>query len=170
MMRPMTIYDLRQAFLTTLAPFYSASLGSIQVAVRKLLAEGFIAFDEQVERGRRKKIYRIGDSGRDAFREGMTSTIQPARLEVTALSRLSFLGLVEERQSKVQILTIIIETIEGALTVLEQGMQELETVELPPYHRPIFTYQTKTLDYGIMAHRAALDWFRNLRNEIEGEA
>jgi len=158
----MTIYELRQAFQRSLALFYSDSLGSLQVAVRKLLARGLISVREVREGRRVKKLFRIEPRGRAAFHAGMKATIPPTRLEVTALSRLHFLGALDSARDRRQVLSLIVEAIASALAGLERLKKTLDALSVPEADRRVFVFQVKTLEYGIMAHRAALKWFRSL--------
>ena len=169
MIREMTIYELSRAFKESMALFYSASLGSLQVAVRNLLARRLIAVRVVREGKRVKKIYRILPTGTAAFRSSMKSEITPSRLEVTALSRLSFLGLLEEPREKKEVLDVIVETTRAVLSDLEKTKSDLEARSIPPSYHPIFRYQMKTLEYGIMAHRAGLEWFTSVLREIKKE-
>jgi DNA-binding PadR family transcriptional regulator len=169
MMQDMTIYELSRAFKTSLALFYSASLGSLQVAVRKLLARRLVSFREVREGGRRKKVYRILAAGKAAFRSGMMAPIPPSRLEVTALSRLSFLGVLERPGDREKVLGMITGATSGALAGLERLREELGALEVPASYRAIFRYQLATLDYGIMAHRAGLAWFSSRLEEARKE-
>lgn len=165
LIRDMTIYELRQAFSRSLALFYSASLGSLQVAVRKLLAAGLVSVRELREGRRLKKVYRIEPAGTEAFFSGMTAEIPLSRLEVTALARLHFLGLLKSTRERKEVLFLIVAAIETALAGLEELKGRLSGLSVPAAERAVFAYQQKTLEYGIMAHRAGLAWFRELLEE-----
>ena len=60
--KDMTIYEINTSFKKGLFLIYSASYGSLQNAVKKLLKKEFITFRETVENGRNKKIYSIAPS------------------------------------------------------------------------------------------------------------
>jgi DNA-binding PadR family transcriptional regulator len=169
MMQDMTIYELSRSFKTSLALFYSASLGSLQVAARKLLARRLIAFREVREGGRRKKVYRILAAGKAAFRSGMMAPIPASRLEVTALSRLSFLGVLERQEDREIVLGMIVEATSAALEGLERLREEVGGLDVPPSYRGVLRYQLATLEYGIMAHRAGLAWFGSVLEEARRE-
>jgi PadR family transcriptional regulator, regulatory protein AphA len=162
MMRDMTVYQLSKAFKASLALFYSASLGSLQRAVQKLLAQRLVSCRVTTEGGRRKKIYRILPAGRAAFRAGMKAPITPSRLEVTALSRLSFLGVLRTAREREEVLSLVTTTIAEALDGLVTLKTQLAGQEAPDAVREIYRFQVMTLDYGIMAHRAALTWFKGV--------
>lgn len=162
----MTIYQLKVAFRQSLALFYSDSLGSLQVAIRKLLARDLISFKEVRDGRRVKKLYHIEPAGRETFFAGMKAEIPPTRLEVTALARLHFLGLLAPRERQ-EVLDLIVEAISTALAGLEDMKKELDRLSVPAARRTVFDFQLRTLEYGIMSHRAGLEWFRTL---AEGSA
>jgi PadR family transcriptional regulator, regulatory protein AphA len=161
MLRPMTIYELSMAFKSTLGLFYSASLGSLQVAVRKLRAKDFITMEE-VRTGKRvRKVYTVQASGRMAFFNEMLEPIPEAKLEVTSLARLHFMGLLPA-ETRFRVKAIILEAIDASLSGLIAKQHELSQLRIPAEYLPIFNYQVKTLEYGIMSHTAALEWFKSL--------
>ncbi len=55
---------------------------------------------------------------------------------------------------------------EAALSGLEGHSDQVATLQIPEEYLPIIRFQTKNLDYGLAAHRTALAWFQNLRQEI----
>lgn len=169
-MGDMALYDLNRAFKAGLGLFYSASLGSLQVTVRKLLEKGFVQVS-QAKGSRGRRVYRILPAGRDAFYAQMRGPIQQSRLEVTALARLYFLGLVPPGRDRDAVLAGIVAAVAEETERLEEQKIGLEEIRkrLPEEALEPFRYQAATLDYGIMAHRAALAFFRSLHDE-EGAA
>lgn len=146
--------------------FYSASYGSLQIAVKNLLRKGLIVFEEKVERGRNKKVYSITESGRQAFFEWMLGEVPLHKLEVTALSRVYFLGLIEnpaQRQLILQEIVSKIDLVQGQLDALSDTLSQMD---IPTSYQGIFRYQLKTLDYGRQAHVFAREWFLALLNEM----
>lgn len=166
MIQPMTYYELNRSFKQGISLFYSASYGSLQTTGRKLLDKGHLVFVESVERGRHKKTFHITESGAKAFLEWMGSDIPASRLETVALTRLYFLGMIGDPDRKRRIADRIVEAIESSLEEMEATRQGLEALRIPEEYLPIFRYQKLTADYGIMSHRAALDWFRDVRSKL----
>lgn len=160
--RPMTVYDLNKAFEQGVSLFYSASLGSLQIALKKLLKEGFIDFNERVENGRRKKFYHLNDSGRTAFFQWFHGDIPSSKLEVGILSRIFFLGHLQSMQERQAFLKTTISRVEADLEPLKALKASLQQMSIPPEAQVAFNYQVSTLDYGIMTHEGALVWLRDL--------
>jgi DNA-binding PadR family transcriptional regulator len=147
--------------------FYSASYGSLQTSVKNLLARGMIVYEQKVENGRTKKVYSITEQGRREFFQWMTAEIPENKLEVTALSKVFFLGLIENVETKREIIREIVRKIELAQVQLSEMDQQLNQYEVPEDFRDIFKYQMKTLDYGIQAHVFGREWFQALLDDLE---
>lgn len=159
MIQDMTIYDLNKTFAASLSLFYSASLGSLQTAIKKLIAANRIASTEILSGKRRKKVYRILESGRQAFFEEMYGEIPRSKLETISLARTFFLGLLPDRQDRIRVLNLIIDTIREELTGLRNMQADLQTVDISGPDQEMFQWQLRTLDYGVMSHEAGLRWF-----------
>jgi len=65
--KPLTIYEINSFFENGLFLIYAASYGSLQNAIKKLLKNDWIEFEEVVENGRNKKIYSLKKKGTQAF-------------------------------------------------------------------------------------------------------
>lgn len=161
---PQTLYSLNKQFEQGPSLFYRASFGSLQSALRGLHAAGHVRMHEESAGGRLKKVYEVTDAGAAAFQAWIRSPIVGGDLEVAALSRLFLLGLVEDPAERRAIVDGIIGELEQELAGLEGFAVVLDeqAATVPDEYRDVFRYQRATLDYGVMAHRAALGWFRAL--------
>lgn len=163
---PMTIYDINKSFEIGISGFYSKSYGGIQNAIKNLLKKSYISFAENVENGRNKKIYSITDSGSKEFFEWMYTPIPENKQETNILTKLYFLGLIEDNNSKKEILNNIISAYRDKITELENTNREICNLDLPDSYLEIFKYQKKTLELGLTATKNELEWFRRLLNSI----
>lgn len=166
MIRNLTQYDIRNALQQKVSPFFSASLGSIQAALKKLEGNSHVELNEVVENGRRKKIYTINKLGKQYFLDWMLSSIAPNRLEQDATTRLFFLGhmTIADRHAIVEEIITGLET-----TVLEFQSASLDAnlKEVPEHLKHVVKYQIKTLELGLFYHQSMLGWFQNLLLELE---
>jgi len=169
MIQNLTLYKLNQAFKQGISMFYSASYGSLQAAVKGLLNKEWIIFTERVENGRNQKVYNIMPDGREAFVQWMLDEIPPSKLEVTALAKVYFLGLLPSVEQKRMVVQEILDKIEQGQNELEQIDAALSQAAVPEVYRPILKYQVKTLDYGLQSHRQAKEWFQTLLEELDAE-
>lgn len=168
MLRSFTLYDLNKAFEQGVSLFYSASYGSLQFAVKKLLQGGYIAVEERQENGRNKKIYSITENGRTLFLDWMRDgELTSNKLETVALTKLYFLGIMEQRADKRLILQRIIEAIRRSEEELVQLDKQLSQQEVPAPYREIGRYQMKCLDYGIQTYRFSRTWFEAALEELD---
>lgn len=167
MMQSMTIYEINQAFKQGISMFYSASYGSLQVAVKKLLGQGLIVVEEKVEHGRNKKVYHITAAGRRAFHEWMLAEIPVSRLEVLALAKVYFLGLVGSLEERKWIVQDILNKAQMVADQLEALNEQISQLEIPPAFQEVARFQIKTLDYGRKNFAFSQAWFRALLDELE---
>ncbi len=159
---PRNSYQLRKAFSRSLGLFYSASLGSIQVTVKKLCEKGFLVVKEEGLDARRAKVWGATDAGVAWFYDEFLRPIPDGRLEEGALARVYFLGLIGDRARRVRVLETIVQRIDEATSSLRslQGTlgRQTEALALSPEERRAVSYQLATLDYGIGSHEHAQRW------------
>lgn len=165
-LKDMTIYELNNAFKEGLSLIYAASYGSLQNAVKKLLKHDLISFEELVENGRNKKVYHINSIGQERFYQWMHEEIPEKKLEVMILSKIYFLGLIENKESQVLILDKMIAKVSYIHSEMEAYEKEINSLAIPPSYEAIAKYQFKTLNYGVNSHLFALNWLETLRDEI----
>lgn len=162
-----TIYQLRERIDKGLSLMYSASMGSIQAAVKKLLAGGYITFSETVESGKYKKVYSITDSGRQRFFDWVNSPIESADFKNPNLVKIYFMGFAEKNR-RAEIVGQHLAELREKLGVLTAICEEGERAEVPEQGRDIFYYQLLTARYGADFLRFNIDWYENLLAEISG--
>jgi DNA-binding PadR family transcriptional regulator len=167
LIRPRTIYEINGWFKMSISLFYKASYGSLQISIKKLLAKGYIDYEESTENGRRKKTYFINNAGTQAFFIWMLDEIPGNNLEVVGLSRLFFLGLLPDTAQREKVIGKIRTGLKETINELEAVEKQIKSYEIPEAGKAVFHYQAKTLDYGIAAKKAALKWFNKLAVEIE---
>ncbi|AZC13208.1 helix-turn-helix transcriptional regulator [Microbacterium sp. ABRD28] len=159
---PQTLYSLNKEFERGPSQFYRASLGSLQTALKGLLDAGCVTVLAATERGRAKKYYTATDLGEQTLHSWIRSDQVGTDLEVAALSRLFLLGLVDDAAERRAILGRIAEQIDEELGRLEAFADDLDQQisMLPAAQQAAVRYRRATLDYGLMAHRVGLAWFR----------
>jgi DNA-binding PadR family transcriptional regulator len=165
-LKQMTIYELNSSFKEGLSLIYSASYGSLQSAVKKLLKHDMITYEEQVENGRNKKIYHIKETGKDKFYKWMQEEIPEKKLEVMILSKIYFLGLIENKEDQVLILDKMIAKVSNIYNEMQTYEKEINTLAIPKKYEAVAKFQIRTLNYGVNSHLFALNWLKTLRDEI----
>jgi DNA-binding PadR family transcriptional regulator len=160
LIRPQSFYGLIKAFESGVSLFYSASSGSIKRALDTLRDKGLIEVASVDTGARGKKTYCVTDAGREEFRSWMTEEWTGTPTETAMLSRLFFLGLLEEDE-RAPVLARITARLEADLARLEALDVRLDSTDVPEGYRDVAAYQRATLDYGVRSTRFALDWFRD---------
>lgn len=164
LLQPQTIYDLNKQFESSVSLFYSASLGALRSALLGLLARGHVEFDELVERGRAKKVYRITAEGRAAFDDWMRAPVAGSNLETAALSKLFFLGSIDDVAERRAILTDIADRAAEQFAALEQTEAMVTSIPYSPEYAQVAHYRIRTLAYGLGSTQFAAEFFAGLRD------
>lgn len=168
MIKGLTLYEINKSFKQGICLFYSASYGSLQFSVKKLLSRGFVSVEAKLENGRNKRIYSITDTGRIFFHDWMLSREIPSnKLETIALTKLYFLGLIRSKENKKEILSYIIDKINETQTELVAMNKALCQHTIPKSYEDIFHFQLKSLDYGINAHQFSRQWFEEVLESLD---
>lgn len=168
LLKPMTIYDINKSFKSIISLFYSPSYGSINTTIKKLFIEKLISCKEEVISGRNKKVYNILEAGKKEFIHWMMSEINPNKLEVTALSKLFFLGFIEENGARIKIITDIVKTASSQKKKLEALKKKIvRSGHVPEEYEKVFFFQLRTLDYGLNSFQTSLKWFEKLLQELK---
>lgn len=165
---PQSLYDLVKNFEAGVALVYSASTGSIKRALDTLLAKGMIEVASVDPGGRGKKIYRTTAAGSAEFETWMTGDISGPDLEVAALPRMFFLGLIDSTRRE-SVLRRIQARAAADLAQLEAVERRFDTIDVPVEYREVAAYQRATLAYGIASGRHAVAWFEEFAGR-EGDA
>lgn len=162
-----TIYQLRERIDKGLSLMYSASMGSIQAGIKKLLAGGYITFAEIVENGKYKKVYSITDSGRQRFFEWVNSPVESADFKNPNLVKIYFMGFAEKKR-RAEIIGQHLGELKSKLSVLTAICEEGERAEVPAEGIEIFNYQLLTARYGADFLQFNINWYENLLLKMSG--
>ncbi len=160
-----TIYDIRIKITQGLQLMYSSSTGSIQVALKKLLAQGFIEFEEIVENGKYKKIYFITESGRKEFLEWINSPFPAVQSKNPELVKLYFMGL-SDVEGRGDCIKEHIKSLEESYVALKLIYDSCQDMQVPDEHRDLFNYQRATAKFGVDAMKFEIDWYKQLLGDI----
>ncbi|HYP73615.1 MAG TPA: PadR family transcriptional regulator [Microbacterium sp.] len=160
---PLSLYDLQKRFAGGLAHFYSASSGSIERALRQIVAVGHAVIEDDPDSRRRRRVYRITPDGAVAWREWMHApTARGADAETTALAKVFLLGRVADAGERREVLAAIrgeAETSAARLRALARDL-DAQSSDLDEAARALFAPQRATLAYGLRAHDTLITWLR----------
>ena len=165
--QPSTLYSLNKSFEQGISLFFSPSLGSINSAIKRLTVKNLVQQMEIVENGRAKKILTITELGQQAFINWMHEPLDTKNLEVSFMSRLYFLGLIEDQTQKKALVEGMYQSVVASKETLDETSIVLENLDIPQSYQDIFHYQKKVLQYGIDTHGYAIEWIKKLIKELE---
>lgn len=167
-LRTMTIYEINKALKRGVSLFYSASFGSINAAISRLLEKGWVSGEEKVENGRNKKIFQLTPTGKDAFSNWLNSEIETEKVKDPGLTRLYFMGLADA-QERIRVLTTHLEQLQRTLETLDLIHQETARIETPPQLKDVRRFQMFTLDYGRAFYAFNIAWYKDLLETLKKE-
>ena len=168
LLKSRTIYDLHERVKKGLNLMYSSSMGSIQAAIRKLLASGCIECSEKTENGRRKKLYSITEKGKQEFFDWVDTPLDAQNVRLPNLTKLYFMGF-SSRETRKQRLSDYVEELKKQYEALDLICREGETMEVPPESREILQYQLLTARYGRDIMQFNIRWYEKLISEMRCE-
>ncbi|MBO7615340.1 MAG: PadR family transcriptional regulator [Bacilli bacterium] len=116
--KPMTVYEIRMYVQRNLNTICSDSLGSIQIAIKKLLKKGYIVITEYKEKGLTKKRNSITKEGIEYYKGWIGSPINIAKMTNMEESKLYFLGIAP-KEKRISFLKKYISDLKGQHSTLE---------------------------------------------------
>lgn len=166
MIRVLSQYDLKKALGKELSPYYSASLGNIQSALKRLCLLGYCSLEKGVVNGRKKNAYQITDQGRQYFLEQMEREYTDAKFEAESSTRLFFLGLVP-KENRLRIVKQTLLFINTKIELFEREKSEEVKKEVRKEYEEIVKFQLKCLNYEWAQCMEAKAFYQTLLNELE---
>lgn len=181
MLKKLTVYEIRAIIKANFQSMCSDSLGSIQAALKRLLAAEMVTFSEYVEKSVNKKRFSITDKGRKELMAWIQIPADISNSKNMELGKFLFMGLLptEERSALIdEVITTLEKDLDELLAIRSATTDESTSEVLehwktdPEYYgfvsersKEIVTYQMLTLQYGIDLARFNIDWFKNLKQE-----
>lgn len=165
LLKSRTIYEIRKTLGSGMQLLYSCSTGSIQAALRKLVANAYVTSEEVIENGRTKKVYTITDAGRVYFEQWINSEFSMDGNRNPELTKFYFMGFSREELRKER-LEKHIENLKNAYNslslVYEEGKKRVVSKELEDVYR----YQLLTVKFGRDSAAFQLKWFEDTMKEL----
>lgn len=198
LIKSMTIYEMRMFIQQCLTTVCSDSLGSIQVAIKKLLSKNCILYREYTENSINKKEYSITDTGLNQFKEWIQVPMNLQKIKNMEEGKFFFLGmvpkeiriqslngyidsLVMEQEKLLQIHEYVETSKDNAIQVNVERILEDEQLskhlldvsgvkKLDLAVKNIYKYQTYNLVYGLERIKYDIAFYRSiLERELNDE-
>ena len=195
--KPMTVYEIRMYVQRNLTTICSDSLGSIQIAIKKLINKGYIVTSEYKEKGLTKKRHSITKEGIEYYKDWIGSPINIAKMTNMEESKLYFLGIAP-KEKRVSFLKKYISDLKQQHSALEmvkkiseerkdanismnlariRGEKEIidnlavvsKETDLTALFRTTYEYQVYLLEYGLNRTKSDITFYENiLKLEMRG--
>lgn len=165
-LRAMTVYELNKALERGVSLFYSASFGSINAAIAKMLEKGWISVQEMVENGRNKKVFHLTPAGKQAFQDWLVAEIEAEKVKDPALTRLYFMGFTAPAE-RIRVLEAHLVNLRQLLARLDFIQQQATELQIGPELQTVVKFQLLTLQYGRDFYAFNIRWYENLLESLK---
>lgn len=176
LMGSMTGYEIRSKIKSYFSLMCSASAGSFQPALQKLLVAGMITCEEYIEKSVNKKLYSITEDGRMAFFQWEEQPMNHKKVKNMEQAKLFFLGLIDSEKRESLLLSYIEQLakerqvmLELKASIIESKDSQLKQIAVKKTEQDVFKYKMATLDLGIAALAFEIQWYQQFLQEIVGE-
>ncbi len=192
MLKRLTAYEIRSIIRQNYSAMCSDSLGSIQVALKKLLSAGLVTCTEFVENGVNKKQYSITHLGRREFMEWLKTPMDMSKTKNMDLGKLLLMGFVPtnerialldeiilqlhkelEELTEIQKSVLLSDAENQMLVSMENDMEYRLGIEqvtgqpnIAESLKEINYFGIMTLQYGIDSTKFHIQWFTKLRLDV----
>lgn len=161
---PLTGYEIKKIIDTRFRFFWSESYGQLYPTLKSLKARGLIEeSDEETEKKRSRKIYRIRQQGLDALLDWLGQPVVQESVRLEILLKLYFSHLVDA-ETMIRHLRIFQQAHERDLQILNLFAQELRSLSDQDPNHP---YVLRVIDFGQKVNEAYLDWSRETIQFLE---
>lgn len=193
-----TIYEIRNFIKENLYEMCSYSTGSIQAAIKKLLSNGLIDFNEVTENNITKKIYFATEKGGDEFSKWIFQPMDVTKAKNMELGKFFFLGMIP-LDKRIELINKYIENCEKQLKnlksikripqeekkehilhnsfritndhMIKQNLRKIsKEVSLYKSIEDYIDYQFYTLDYSIAKAQFEIDWYKKFLKKMKRRA
>ena len=196
LLKSTTIYEMRTYIQTVLSTVCSDSLGSMQIALKKLLEKGYVSVTEYVENNTLKKQYSITPEGVEYYKTWAGTPINIQKMKSMEVGKIFFLGIAPGER-RVEFLKSYIADLEGEyekLLVIKDYVDKTQTTSIERNTKRIKedpalvnnllevsgeknieqvvtnidNYQVYMLEYGLERMKADLDFYKKiLKRELK---
>ncbi|MBN2005598.1 MAG: PadR family transcriptional regulator [Anaerolineae bacterium] len=165
--RPLSGYDLKKIFDTSVQHFWTADQSQIYRTLSRLVDRGW-AVMEVVEQSDRpdRKVYHITKAGQEELHQWLLAPIYMPASRSAPLIQVFFAGQLRDEEI-LAIFERVAEQVRAGLRQLEQIPNQMEAyAEYMNSPREFFCWML-TLDLGIKSTQANLDWLEEIIQRIK---
>jgi DNA-binding PadR family transcriptional regulator len=167
--QPMTGYEIKQFFDSSIAHFWNAELSQIYPALKALEDAEFVIKHVEVQENRpNRKIYEITDAGREEFLRWMRTPTPPAGLRDPFLIKI-FLGTELPVEDTLVLMRRQMEEHQKVIAFSETVLRDriAHAVEHEKFTTQHALYWTLTLEMALAYRRAYVEWCERAMRLLE---
>ena len=164
---PMTGYELKKFFDTSVAHFWNAELSQIYPALQQLEGEGLVEMKVEVQDDRpNRKVYSITETGRRVLIDWLATPAEREQVREPILIKI-FFGSSLSKQDLILVLQNCADETRTAVTYLEHAHQFVDKfVDAIGLQQEALFWQL-TIECGLKVHRAELEWAEEAIEKIQ---
>ena len=192
LLKGMTIYEMRTYIQQNLSTVCSDSLGSIQIAIRKLLDKEYVDVQEYIDNNTLKKRYRVAEKGVIYFKEWIGTPMNIQKMKNMEEGKFFFLGMAS-KEKRIAFIRAYIESLGAEYdklcqiqqfvdntkdSVIESNILRIskepalaehllnvsEETDLKAVVGNIYDYQVYMLEYGLAKLREDIAFYEKILN------
>jgi DNA-binding PadR family transcriptional regulator len=192
MLKACTVYEIKKVIEENFTSISSSSVGSIQVAIKKLIADNMVTFIETRENGKDKKIYDLTDKGKASFFENIAKPMlyKEKNMELAKFFFMGFapknvrIGLIDAyifelkiEKSKLEKIASSSKDKQNAVADYVNYLEEsgktdnfkelLDSESLPDALKDIALFQSAPLELGLAKAEFEIRWFEQFKERLE---
>lgn len=152
--RPMSAYELVKFSNDTIGFFWNESYGNIYGKLKELEESGYIDLIQEIQKGRRKKIYGINARGKRYLKEWLKQPTEEINIRDELLLKI-FVSEKEDLDAANAALAQETKEMTAALKMFTSLQQTITTLNQDPVRKELWLL---TLDYGINYAQTRLEW------------
>jgi len=165
--RPLSGYDLKKIFDTSVQHFWTADQSQIDRTLGRLVEQDWAEVEVVPQNDRPdRKVYHITEAGREELRQWLLTPIRMPPSRTAPLIQVFFAGQLSDEEI-LSIFERVAEQVRAGMKQLEQIPQQMEAYsEYMRSPREFFCWML-TLDLGIKSTQANLDWLEEVIQRIK---
>ena len=165
---PLTGYELKKFFDTSIAHFWNAELSQIYPSLKSLEAEGLVEMSVEVQSDRpNKKVYSITDDGRRELIEWLSTPAESDQVREPLLVKL-FFGSSLAKRDLLAVLQKRAEDLRQTVAKGQNGCQAVRGLARVIGLEREGLFWELTMDAELKHSEAALEWAEDAITRIEG--
>jgi PadR family transcriptional regulator AphA len=164
---PMTGYELKKFFDTSVAHFWNAELSQIYPALKQLEGEGLVEMKVKVQEDRpNRKVYSITQAGREELLQWLAEPAEMEQVRDPILIKV-FFGSALKKDQLVAVLRNSIENSNHVVAYLEQARAFVDRFVGSIGLQQEGDFWSLTIEAGLKIHRAEVEWAQEAVRSIE---